>query len=134
VHTSDQRVGFGAGERYVYPDASVVCGEMRLEPGTSDVLTNPCLILEVLSASTEAYDRGLKWEGYQRMPSLTDYLLVSQAVARIEHFRRQADGSWIYRAARSGERVVLAQGSELDVDAIFAGVFELPGDPATTAG
>jgi Uma2 family endonuclease len=126
VFSSDQKVGLG--KRYVYPDTTVVCGPSTVESGSSDVLTNPRILVEVLSESTEQYDRGLKWEGYQRLPSLTDYLLVSQAEARIEHFRREANGAWTYRALGSGDRVVLTGDCELDVDGIFAGVFDLPGD------
>jgi Uma2 family endonuclease len=128
VMSSDQRIGIGSGERYVYPDVSVVCGQVVLEPGTSDVVTNPTILVEVLSGSTEQYDRGQKWEGYQRLASLTDYVLVSQSEARIEHFRRGEPGLWIYRAAGAGERVVLSGGAELVVDALFDGVFSLPGD------
>lgn len=61
-----------------------MCAPLEVEPGTRDVLANPTMIVEVLSVSTEAYDRGLKWTGYQRIPSLTDYLLVSQTGPRIE--------------------------------------------------
>jgi Uma2 family endonuclease len=128
VLTSDQRVGVSGGERYVYPDVSVVCGAVVLEPGTADVLSNPTVLVEVLSASTEQYDRGLTWEGYQRLPSLTDFLLVAQAEPRIEHFRRGEGGAWLYRSAVSGERVTLANGVALEVDAVFAGTLELPGD------
>ena len=98
------------------------------QQGTNDVVTNPAILVEVLSSSTEEYDRGLKWTGYQSIGTLTDYLLVAQASARIEHYRRNADGSWTYRAAGPGEHVVLTGGGELAVDAICAGVFELPGD------
>ena len=126
--TSDQRVGIAAGERYVYPDVSVVCGPVLVEAGTSDVITNPTVLVEVISGSTEQYDRGQKWEGYQRLASLTDYVLVSQAEARIEHFRRGDGGVWIYRAAGPGERVALSAGADLIVDALFDGVFALPGD------
>ena len=97
VLSSDQRVGIAAGAHYVYPDVSVVCGPLDLE--LNDVLTNPTSVVEVLSSTTEQYDRGLKWEGYQRLGSLQDYVLVSQSEARIEQFRRGPDGSWIYRAA-----------------------------------
>jgi Uma2 family endonuclease len=126
VFSSDQKVGLG--KRYVYPDVTVLCGPSVVEPGTSDVLVNPRVIVEVLSGTTEQYDRGLKWEGYQRLLSLTDYLLVSQDEVRIEHFRREAHGAWTYRALGPGDRVVLTDGCELDVDGIFAAVFELPGD------
>jgi Uma2 family endonuclease len=128
VLSSDQRVGVAAGERYVYPDISVVCGPVVLEEGTSDVLSNPTILVEVLSTSTEQYDRGLKWEGYQRLASLTDYVLVSQTDARIEHFRRGEDGAWVYRTAQAGGRLELARGVTLEVDAVFSGVLDLPGD------
>lgn len=61
----------------MYSDAVVVCGALQTEPGTSDVLANPRVVVEVLSRSTEAHDRGQKWEAYQRIPSLSDYLLVT---------------------------------------------------------
>jgi Uma2 family endonuclease len=128
VFSSDQRIGFGAGERYVYPDVTVVGGRIALEPGSTDVITNPILLVEVLSGSTEQYDRGLKWEGYQRVESLTDYVLVSQTEPRIEHYRRETGELWIYRALGPGQRLVVGGTVELDLDAIFAGVFDLPGD------
>ncbi|HVK75265.1 MAG TPA: Uma2 family endonuclease [Kofleriaceae bacterium] len=131
VMTSDQRVAMDHGRRYVYPDVTGVCGEILMQPDARDVLLNPAILVEVLSASTEQYDRGLKWEGYQRIPSLTDYILASQAEARIEIFRRGADGAWTYRAVGAGERLTLTGGVELDVDAIYAGAFELPGDDPT---
>ena len=126
VLTSNQRVTMTNGGRYVYPDVSVVCGRLEIE--ANDVLTNPTILVEVLSASTEQYDRGLKWESYQRMVSLADYVLVSQAEPRIEHYRRGVDGSWTYRAAGAGERVTLSTGVTLVVDEIFVGVLDLPGD------
>ena len=126
VLSSDQRVSFMARTRYVYADVSVTCGALELEG--NDVLLNPNILVEVLSTSTEQYDRGLKWEGYQRLATLTDYVLVSQTEPRIEHFQRASDGSWTYRVAESGGRAVMTNGAELVVDDIFAGVFELPGD------
>jgi Uma2 family endonuclease len=128
VLTSDQRVVASQRERYVYPDVSIVCGSVATEPGTTDVLANPTILVEVLSESTEQYDRGLEWEGYQRIESLTDYVLVSQSERRIEHFRRDRTRTWTYQFAAEGERLVLSNDSVLDVDAIYAGVFELPGD------
>lgn len=103
----------------------VVCGGMQTEPGAADVLTNPTVIVEVLPRSTETYDRGDKWEAYQRLPSLTDYLLVAQAQARIEHYRREADGSWRYRVLEVGDTITLANEARLSVDAIYDGAFEL---------
>lgn len=128
VLSSDQRLAFPPEERYVYPDVTVVCGSLAFQQGTKDVITNPSILVEVLSRSTEEYDRGLKWAGYQAIGSLTDYLLVAQAEVRIEHYRRNGDGSWTYRTAGLGERVTLTGGGELAVDAIYLDMFELPGD------
>ncbi|MCK6534084.1 MAG: Uma2 family endonuclease [Polyangiaceae bacterium] len=128
VLTSDQRVAAPRGQRYVYPDATVVCGAAQVQPGELDVLENPSTIVEVLSPSTEADDRGIKWEGYRRVPSVVDYLLFSQDEARIEHYQRQADGAWRYQVHEVGSSVALTNGAELSVDAIYAGVFELGGE------
>lgn len=126
VLTSDQRVSFMKRTRYVYPDVSVTCGELELEG--NDVLLNPQVLVEVLSAATEQYDRGLKWLGYQRLTSLTDYVLVWQTEARIEHFQRNMYGKWEYGVAEAGGQIVLTNGAVLIVDDIFAGVFDLKGD------
>lgn len=128
VFSSDQRIVAAREEHYVYPDVSVVCGPVELAPGTKDVLANPSVVVEVLSKRTEAYDRGLKWEDYQRIGSLSDYLLVSQAAPRIEHFQREPNGEWHYRIATAGGRVTLASGAALEVDRVFAGVMELDGE------
>jgi len=76
ILSADQRIIAGEQDHYVYADVSVVCGELELHPGTVDVLSNPHIVVEVLLKSTEAYDRGLKWEAYRRIPSVQDYLLV----------------------------------------------------------
>lgn len=128
VLSSDQRISAEQGKRYVYPDAVAVCGALKTEPGTSDVLANPSIVVEVLSRSTEAYDRGDKWEAYQALASLTDYLLVAQGSVRIEHYRREADGSWRCRLHGAGEAVTLANGATLSIDAVYEGAFELAAD------
>lgn len=128
VFSSDQRIGIDEGTRYVYPDVSVVCGGVQLQGATSDVIVNPTILVEVLSQGTERYDRGLKWVSYQQLPSLSEYLLVWQSESRIEHFRREAADRWSFRSFGPGERIELTGGAVLDVDAIFAGAFELPGD------
>jgi Uma2 family endonuclease len=128
VLSSDQRIGFPGGDRYVYADVTVVCGPVELQAGTSDVLANPGTVVEVLSTSTEPYDRGLKWESYQGIESVLDYVLVSQTEPRIEHFRRETDGTWVYRATGAGGQVTLTNGAVLDVDRIFVGALALPGD------
>lgn len=124
---SDQRIVVWPGEHYVYADASLICGRFELAEGTSDVLANPRSVFEVLSRSTEAYDRGDKWAAYRRIPSLQEYVLVSQAMPRIEKFWRE-DGGWHYEVVEAGGRLVLAAGFELVVDVLYEGLFELPGE------
>lgn len=130
VLTSDQRLSLASQNRYVYPDAIVVCGPLELQPGTRDVATNPRLLVEVLSTKTEANDRGSKWDGYRRLGSLEDYLLVSQRSPCVEHYHRLEDGSWRYTVAGPGQTVTVAGGAILEVDSLYDGVFDLPGDDA----
>ena len=125
VHSSNQRVVLVPGEHYVYPDVSVVCGHHQLVDGTTDVLVNPCVVVEVMSPSTEAYDRGDKWAAYRRLPSLREYVLLSQMLPRIEVFRRERD-HWVYDVAEAGDRLILMGRFELQVDAVYEGIFELP--------
>ena len=95
TYPSDMKVETGPTGLFSYPDAIVVCGEARFHDSHRDMLLNPTLIVEVLSPSTEAYDRGAKFALYRRMESLTDYIMISSAEYRIEHFTRQADGRWL---------------------------------------
>jgi len=128
ILSADQRIIAGEQDHYVYADVSVVCGELELHPGTADVLRNPSVVVEVLSKSTEAYDRGLKWEAYRRIPSVQDYLLLSQGAPHVEHYRRDPAGEWRYRVAEAGGSVTLSNSATLDVDAIYAGVFDVAGE------
>jgi Uma2 family endonuclease len=128
VFSSDPKIAARRDLHYVYPDISVVCATRELEPGTTDVVANPTVIVEVLSARTEAYDRGAKWTGYQQLASLTDFFLVSQATTRIEQYQRTGPDSWSYRSWGAGEKVSLANGATIDVDTVYAGVFELDGE------
>jgi Uma2 family endonuclease len=80
--------------KYTYPDLSAVCGEPQFAPDVFDSLTNPTLILEILSPSTEAYDRGKKFRNYRQLPSLQAYILVSQDSPRIERFMLLENGIW----------------------------------------
>jgi Uma2 family endonuclease len=84
VYASNLRVWIASGERVLYPDVVVTCGDEHFLDAHEDVLLNPLVVIEVLSASTEAYDRGKKRELYQRLPSLQDYLLVAQDAERVE--------------------------------------------------
>ncbi|HLG17817.1 MAG TPA: Uma2 family endonuclease [Blastocatellia bacterium] len=106
VYNGDMRVKIASIGKYTYPDVSVACAEEQFEDAEEDTLLNPVVIIEVLSKSTEVYDRGKKWEHYQRIESLREYLLVSQAPYRIEQYVRQSDGSWSYRQYDGESQVV----------------------------
>jgi Uma2 family endonuclease len=121
VFSSDVRLRIPETDLATYPDLSVVCGELRTAPDDSDAITNPILILEVLSDSTEAYDRGAKWAHYRRIASLRDYVLISQAEPLVEVYRRTKDGRFELFEARAGETIELASiGARLDVSAVYA--------------
>ena len=124
VHGSDMKIRAAQPTRYHYADASVACGQPLFEDDAEDVLLNPKLVVEVLSKSTERYDRGDKFESYRSIASLTDYVLVSQKAVLVEHYHRLADGTWNYRALGPGERLGLASlGCEIEVDRIYLKVF-----------
>lgn len=95
VSSSDLRLRVTPNGLYTYPDMTVVCGAPQFVDGQKDTLVNPVLIAEVLSPSTEAYDRGWKFSQYRKIESLQAYALVSQTEPRIEVFRRQPSGDWL---------------------------------------
>lgn len=103
AYTSDMRVNVTPTGLYTYPDVSALCGEARFEDENRDTLLNPAVIVEVLSKSTEAYDRGQKFAHYRAVESLTDYVLISQDRMCVEHFTRQPDGRWLYTEKRGIE-------------------------------
>lgn len=95
AYSSEMKVKIGKANKYAYPDIVVACDKEEFEDGNEDILLNPIVIIEVLSDSTEAYDRGLKFFHYQFIDSLREYILISQKLYRIEIFRRQ-NNSWLY--------------------------------------
>ena len=89
VYPSDMRVKVSSTGRYTYPDVVVVCEEPRFEDSHFDTLLNPTVLIEVLSPSTAAYDRGEKFASYQKLDSLCEYVLISQDRVRVEYYLRQ---------------------------------------------
>lgn len=125
VLTSDMRVHIPANRRYVYPDGSIVCGRAELMDDARDTLLNPRVVIEVLSDSTEAYDRGDKFAAYQSIPSLQEYVLLSQKRPRIEVLTRQSDASWTLRIYGPGERAALRSvACAVEVDKVYADVLQ----------
>ena len=96
VYPSDLKVRAPKPRFFFYPDVSVVCGETKFHDEKKDVVLNPVVIFEVLSEGTAAFDRGKKFQDYQQLDSLTEYVLVSQDEALVEHYVRHEDDSWIY--------------------------------------
>ena len=104
--TSDMRVRVPATRMYAYPDVTVICGKPVLVDEHQDILLNPIVIFEVLSPSTERYDRGLKFQQYRAIESLKDYILVDQNQVRIEQFTRQDSSPWTLRDYQRLEEVL----------------------------
>jgi Uma2 family endonuclease len=107
VYTSDLKVRVPNSKRFFYPDVSVVCGETQFADDESDVVLNPILIAEVLSESTAAFDRGKKFQSYQQIESLQEYLLVSQDEHLAEHYLRQDNGHWLYTKVSGLDGIVI---------------------------
>ncbi|MGA9624926.1 MAG: Uma2 family endonuclease [Bryobacteraceae bacterium] len=99
VYSNDMRVRVSATGLYTYPDVVVVCGERRFLDERRDTLLNPSLLIEVLSPSTEAYDRGKKFEHYRSIESLREYLLVASDRVHVDLYTRQPDGRWLLTSA-----------------------------------
>lgn len=94
AYVNDMRVKVSATGLYTYPDVAALCGEPQFEDEQMDTLLNPSIIIEILSPSTEAYDRGDKFAHYRRLPSLMEYVLIAQDKIRVEHYIRQ-DRRWV---------------------------------------
>ena len=121
VFGSDLRVRIEDTDLSTYPDLIVVCGSFEPAKIDANAATNPTLIVEILSDSTEAYDRGQKFAHYRQLPSLREYLLVSQREPRLESYFRNEAGEWVLTEARAGESLLLRslEAVRLETDAIY---------------
>ncbi|MGI4790927.1 MAG: Uma2 family endonuclease [Janthinobacterium lividum] len=120
VYTNDMKVQADRARQFSYPDVVVVRGEPQFRDNQDDVLLNPTVIVEVLSPSTEAFDRGEKFLRYRQNDSLTEYLLISQYERRIEQFTKQSDGSWRLTETSEAEDIRLeAIGCTLSLTDIY---------------
>lgn len=106
VYASDMRVKVNLTGLYTYPDVVALCGEPRFDDEQRDTLLNPTVVIEVLSPSTEAYDRGDKFEHYRKLASLTEYVLISQEKIHVEHYIRQPDNQWLLSEASSPQDTI----------------------------
>lgn len=123
AYTSDLRVRVSKGDLTTYPDGAVICG--RVVPALEDAVaaTNPVLLIEVTSASTEGYDRGAKLTHYRQLETLREVLLISHRERQLELHRRDAAGGWSTERAGPGQRLRLESvGAELAVDDVYADI------------
>ena len=121
---SNMRVRIASTGLYTYPDVVVVCGELQFADPHVDTLLNPNLIFEVLSPSTEAYDRGKKFEHYSSIPSLNTYVLIASDRVHVDVYVRQTDDKWLRSSANSLEETVplTSVGCQLPLAELYANV------------
>lgn len=128
---SDFRVRVSTTGMYTYPDLVVICGKLLLADAQQDILLNPAVIFEILSPSTEKYDRGLKFQHYRTIESLREYVLVDQDQVRIEQYARQPDNTWTFRDYQglTAELRLDSIGVSLPLQRIYDRV-EMPSEPS----
>lgn len=114
-YNSDLRIEISTTGLYTYPDVSIICGPLQFSDLGDDIVTNPALIVEVLSDSTEAYDRGTKFDHYRTISTLREYVLVSQKQPLVEVFLRQTDGTWRLTPVRGLDAAVRLDSLECDL-------------------
>ncbi len=118
---NDMKVWVEEAGTFFYPDVTVVCGERKFYKDRSDIIENPILLVEVLSKSTEEYDKNDKFLTYRNIPSFQEYVLVSQHRPAVQQFNRQTDGQWIYKATIGLNSKVYFESvdTELSLDDIY---------------
>jgi len=127
VQNANMKVHIPSTGRFVYPDVTVVCGRPEFKDDKRDVILNPRVIVEVLSPSTELYDRGDKFANYRTISSLRHYIMVAQDKPLVEVYTRQDDGSWALREYEAGaQAALLAIDCTIDVDQVYLGIFPSP--------
>ena len=117
--TSDLRIRIIETGLATHPDVSVICGSLERDPEDRNTATNTVVIVEVLSPTTERYDREEKFANYRRIQSLASYVLISQEEQRLEVFSRNDDGTWTLREVRSGRIELPAIGCGLSIDDVY---------------
>ncbi|MFN7875374.1 MAG: Uma2 family endonuclease [Pirellula sp.] len=124
VFNSDLRIKVCSSDLYTYPDATIVCGELQFDDELRDTLLNPTVLFEVLSESTERYDRGRKSQHYRQIPSLKALVLVSQEEFRVEWYTRREDNIWLLQERTSLDQYLNLEplGIQIPLTEIYRGV------------
>jgi len=136
VLESNLRIGIRRAGRYTYPDIPVVCGEPEFDPKDEETITNPRLLIEVLSPSTERSDRGEKFLRYRMLESLQEYVLIAQDRPQVETYYRHPDGGWLLMTYTGLTATIKLRSVDVDLplSEIYAGVkFPPEEDPAKPA-
>lgn len=109
IYPNDMRVKVLKTGLNAYPDVVIICGQPQFTDATHDTITNPVVIFEILSASTERYDRGVKFQNYRTVETLQDYILIAQDHRHIEHFARQENGLWLLQEVTASHDAIRIQ-------------------------
>ena len=117
VYANDLRVLVSSNGLYTYPDIVVTCGTEQFTDDSFDTLLNPLVLIEILSESTKNYDRGQKFESYRSIPSLREYLTVSQDAIRVEHWQRLGNGQWLLTECSRKDGVLRLNSLEVEIEA-----------------
>jgi len=112
---SNMKLEIAEADVFVYPDLMVICGAVEFAENRKDAVTNPVLIIEVLSPGTESFDRGKKFEYYQMIKSLKEYVIVSQEEPVVETYFRQDKNQWLYTVAKGFDKTVLLNSIEYEI-------------------
>ncbi|AFZ44605.1 protein of unknown function DUF820 [Halothece sp. PCC 7418] len=115
VFVTDQRLWIPEKNTYTYPDVMVIQGEIQLQAGRKDTITNPCLIAEVLSHSTENYDKNEKFKFYRSIPSFQEYVLIDQYSPRIEHYRKTDTNQWLFTEYQGLDSILTLGGGGMTI-------------------
>lgn len=121
-YSNDMRVFVPKTRLFAYPDIVVICGEPQFQDNVPDTLTNPILLIEILSDSTEGYDRGLKFQNYRSIDSLKEYVLVSQDKASVEKYIKHGDGFWRLSEATGLDELITLE--SIDCSLTLADVYD----------
>lgn len=124
VFNSDLRVQVRSTGLYTYPDATIVCGELLFDDDHRDTLLNPTVIVEVLSDSTEKYDRGKKSNHYRQIASLKELILIAQDRSHVERFTRQPNGDWLFHEQKelTADFELKSLGISIAISELYRGV------------
>jgi len=133
IYPSDMRVKVLETGLYTYPDITIVCGHEQFDDKKDDTLLNPTVIIEVLSPSTEKYDRGRKFLNYRTILSLREYILISQDGYHVERYMRQSNNTWVFSEATGKEGVLELTTVQctLALEAVYEKIQFLPTDDET---